>query len=92
MRHSCLYARDSKGRPYGWCATKVDENGVMVEGEIGLCDDERNTAYSGPDADNTCKLPFFYEGIWYENCTIHPHNQFWCPTKIDPASRTQVKF
>ena len=22
------------------------------------------------DADNTCKIPFFLEGVWYENCTL----------------------
>ena len=88
-RHSCLYGTNSKGKPYGWCATKLDADGVMVDGEQGLCDDERNTVYSGPDADNTCKLPFFYDGIWYENCTLQPHNQFWCPTEIVPESREQ---
>ena len=87
-RQSCLYDTDSKGKPYGWCATEVDDQGVMV-GDRGLCDDERNTAYSGPDADNTCKIPFFYNGVWYENCTLYPHDQYWCPTKINPQTREQ---
>ena len=108
LRHSCLYSVNDKGKPYGWCATKVDADGVMVDGEIGICDDERNTVYSGPginyknaiccydysilsmaDADNTCKLPFFHDGIWYENCTLSPQSQYWCPTKIHAASREQ---
>ena len=48
LRHSCIYAIDDKKKPYGWCATSVDADGVMVSGEIGKCDDERNTVYSGP--------------------------------------------
>ena len=32
------------------------------------------------DADNTCKLPFFYDGVWFENCTLTPKDDFWCPT------------
>ena len=49
--YSCLYAVDSKNKPYGWCATSVDADGVMISGEIGKCNDERNTAYSGPGND-----------------------------------------
>ena len=33
-----------------------------------------------PDADNTCKLPFFYNGVWFENCTLSPKDDYWCPT------------
>ena len=54
---------------------------------MGLCDDERNTAYAGPDADNTCKIPFFYNGVWFENCTLYPHDTFWCPTEVDEKTR-----
>ena len=32
------------------------------------------------DADNTCKLPFFYNGVWFENCTLAPKDDYWCPT------------
>ena len=32
------------------------------------------------DADNTCKLPFFYNGVWFENCTLTPKDDYWCPT------------
>ena len=69
---------------------KVDGDGVMIEGEAGNCEDERNTAYDGPDADNTCKLPFFYDGRWYENCTLYPRDDYWCATKVDPNSRQMI--
>ena len=41
------------------------------------------------DADNTCKMPFFLDGIWYENCTLYPRDKFWCPTEVDPTTREQ---
>ena len=47
------------------------------------------SSLSMADADNTCKLPFFHDGIWYENCTLSPQSQYWCPTKIHAASREQ---
>ena len=98
--HSCVY--DTKV----WCATEVDENGVVKKGKTGICEDERNTAYAGPGnmtkieflfvhiygisgADTTCKLPFFLDGIWYENCTLYPREWHWCPTEVDPKNRTQ---
>ncbi len=37
-----------QGKPYAWCATAVDANGVMLPNSYGNCDDERNTAYDGP--------------------------------------------
>ena len=40
-RHSCVY---DGGEP--WCATQVGEDGVSTM--TGLCQDERNTAYTGP--------------------------------------------
>ena len=43
LRHSCLYGTNSKGRPYGWCATKVDENGVRSYAQWGYCSDECKT-------------------------------------------------
>ena len=56
----------------------------------GNCDDERNTAYDGPDADNTCKMPFFWDGRWYENCTLYPKDEYWCATKINPDTREML--
>ena len=103
--HSCVYDKKS-GAPKVWCATEVDANGVVKKGKTGICEDERNTAYAGPGnilshllfadidytsgADMTCKLPFFHEGIWYENCTLYPRDWHWCPTEVDPKNRTQI--
>ena len=89
-QHSCLYDPLPNNKWNVWCATKVDDDGVMVPDEVGNCDDERNTAYDGPDADNTCKLPFFYDGRWYENCTLYPRDDYWCATKVDPVSREML--
>ena len=85
--HSCQYAIDSNNKPYAWCPTQLDSEGVAVPDQVGLCDDERNTAYAGPDADNTCKIPFFFNGVWFENCTLYPHDTFWCPTEVDEKTR-----
>ena len=87
-RHSCVYDDSlGPGKSRAWCPTQLDSDGVVVAGQTGDCDDERNTAYAGPDADNTCKLPFFYEGVWYENCTLSPREGWWCPTEVDPVTR-----
>ena len=42
------------------------------------------------DVDNTCKLPFFRNGVWFENCTLHPREEYWCPTEVDPDTREQL--
>ena len=89
-KHSCQYDPLPKNKWNIWCATKVDDQGVMIDGEQGNCEDERNTAYDGPDADNTCKLPFFYDGRWYENCTLYPRDNYWCATKVDPVTREML--
>ena len=83
--HSCLYDPLPENKWDVWCATQVDAEGVVTA--KGNCDDERNTAYDGPDADNTCKMPFFWDGRWYENCTLYPKDDYWCATKIDPDTR-----
>ena len=71
-----------------FCHSKVDAEGVVTA--KGNCDDERNTAYDGPDADNTCKMPFFWDGRWYENCTLYPKDDYWCATKINPDTREML--
>ena len=48
--HSCVYKSLPEGKSHVWCPTKVDADGVVVKGETGVCDDERNTAYDGPGA------------------------------------------
>ena len=88
--HSCVYDPLPDNKWNIWCPTAVDAEGVLVDGEAGNCEDERNTAYDGPDADNTCKLPFFYDGRWYENCTLYPRDDYWCATKVDPVSRQMI--
>ena len=89
-QHSCLYDPLPENKWNVWCATEVDAEGVMVPDARGNCDDERNTAYDGPDADNTCKLPFFYDGRWYENCTLYPRDDYWCATNVDPVTREMI--
>jgi hypothetical protein len=42
------------------------------------------------DADTTCKIPFFMNGIWYRNCTMYPRERYWCPTQVDPITRIQL--
>ena len=66
----------------------MDAEGVVTA--KGNCDDERNTAFDGPDADNTCKMPFFWDGRWYENCTLYPKDDYWCATKINPDTREML--
>ena len=46
--HSCVYDVDSSGASKVWCATEVDEAGVVKDGKTGVCEDERNTAFAGP--------------------------------------------
>lgn len=46
--HSCIYDKNKYGIDIAWCATKVDADGIMINGEWGLCEDERNTVVSGP--------------------------------------------
>ena len=41
--HSCVYDHNKV-----WCATEVDEAGVVKSGKTGICEDERNTAFDGP--------------------------------------------
>ena len=67
--HSCVYETDQEGRGYAWCPTQLDTDGVLVPGRTGRCEDERDTTWAGPAADTPCQLPFFLEGVWYENCT-----------------------
>ena len=47
------------------------------------------TIISVADAGNTCKFPFFHDGIWHENCTLHPRNNYWCPTQVNHTTREQ---
>ena len=97
-QHSCVYDPLPDNRWDVWCPTQVDSEGVVLvdtegmrlEGTVGDCEDERNTVYDGPDADNTCKMPFFFDGRWYENCTLYPRDNYWCPTKVDPVTREIV--
>ena len=97
-RHSCVYDPLPDNRWDVWCPTQVDTDGVVLldsegvrqEGTVGDCEDERNTVYDGPDADNTCKMPFFFDGRWYENCTLYPRDDYWCATKVDPVTREMV--
>ena len=46
--HSCVYDKDKSGASKVWCATEVDDDGVVKDGKTGICEDERNTAYAGP--------------------------------------------
>lgn len=27
--------------------------------------------------------------MWYENCTLYPMDEYWCPTVVDPKTREQ---
>ena len=41
---------------------------------------------SGPDANNTCKFPFRFNGVEYNNCTLveaSTSNKPWCSTLVD---------
>ena len=87
VRNSGDLTKD-KDFPFYTHMTQVDAEGVLTE--KGNCDDERNTAYDGPDADNTCKMPFFWDGRWYENCTLYPRDDYWCATKINPDTREML--
>ena len=48
LLHSCVYGQKKDGSKDVWCPTKVDDDGVVVKGETGECEDERNTVYDGP--------------------------------------------
>lgn len=39
------------------------------------------------DADNFCKLPFFHNGVWYDECMMEPKDDYWCPTEVDSDTR-----
>jgi len=51
-----------QGWPYAWCATAVDNNGVMLPNSVGNCDDERNVAYDGPGMQRN-KVKYFLKII-----------------------------
>ena len=80
---SCVY--DSYGNDGAWCATEVDEDGVMIGGKWGTCQDERTIAYRGDGAGKHCKLPFLYNRVWYDKCKIEPREELWCPTELDES-------
>ena len=78
---SCVF--DSHGNDGAWCATRVDDRGVMVASKWGTCRDEREIAYRGDGVGKYCKLPFLYERVWYDKCKIAPRDELWCPTELD---------
>ena len=80
---SCVY--DSYGNEGAWCATEVDEDGIMIGGKWGTCQDERTIAYRGDGVGKFCKLPFLYDRVWYDKCKIEPREELWCPTELDAS-------
>ncbi|TRY78752.1 hypothetical protein TCAL_06219, partial [Tigriopus californicus] len=75
---------DSEGSP--WCAVQVDSEMVMVDGEFGLCQDEREIIFHGePGVTGLgCSLPFLMDNVLYDTCTrLTPDGlmqDFWCPS------------
>lgn len=82
MISSCIINKNT-GDP--WCATKVDENGVMIPEKWGTCIDERKITYRGSGDGNNCDFPFLYDRVWYEKCMYGNKDEIWCPTKLNPT-------
>jgi hypothetical protein len=79
--HSCLYDKDVLGRDLVWCATEVDQDGVVVPGKKGVCDDERNTAYAGPGLNLNSQYLFVNSMyLLYFVCCVWP--EVWSPSLI----------
>ena len=78
LHTSCKY--DIMKRPF--CATAVDDLGVVQNNELGFCQDERQIAYDGPGSGEECIIPFMYDGILRDSCALKPRDSFWCPTKL----------
>merc|ERR1711970_1069364 len=90
----CTYA-DS---PTPWCATQVDDAGVVVTNRWGDCDTgslsscepetisvPSCTTESGPYSNEPCVFPFRYNGITYTSCTSQDRSAAWCSTKTTLA-------
>jgi len=84
----CTYAKS----PTPWCATKVDQNGVVVTNKWGDCDfsdrlsscetDSTSACVTtgGPVPNAACIFPFKHNGQTYSTCTEVTIGRSWCST------------
>ncbi|TRY78180.1 hypothetical protein TCAL_06223 [Tigriopus californicus] len=90
--HGCVGpdVADPECAAHSWCATKVDENGLMVPGKWAFCSDERSMAYSQLEG-HYCSVPFLMNKRYYETCTrqtLDPNTRmehYWCASKLDTS-------
>ena len=81
-----------------WCATKIDENGVIKEGQWGYCNmdkctdeltqacavDSCITTKESKNACSKCVFPFTdKKGKTHTSCATKPLKNPWCATKTD---------
>ena len=52
-----------------WCATDLDDQGVMKNGKFKTCFDEDKITYDGGSEAQPCQLPFLMDRQYYETCT-----------------------
>ena len=96
--HSCVYEPARHQSWSVWCPTQLDSQGVLLldsegsrlAGTVGDCEDERRTVWGGPGSDTSCQFPFFHSGQWWDSCTLHPRDQYWCPTRVHSVTREML--
>lgn len=96
--HSCT----TDGHSTIWCATEVDDKGILVEGKwaecswspqcIGADSPCKTVGESGAGAGHNCIFPFKYAAQKFETCTLVrplPTRGMWCATKVDTDGNMQ---
>jgi len=90
--NSCTNDGTTNGQP--WCAYEIQRDGNAVPGKWEDCDpsvcqvSEACLTESGPDAGNSCKFPFRFNGQTYYSCARYTwsgqdYGKYWCSTMTD---------
>jgi len=83
----CTLKDSENGIP--WCATGIDEDGYVVDGDWGECtekDSDASQLSTTTDSNgNSCVFPFKYDGQSFSECTTldSDNGQPWCATLLD---------
>ena len=95
--YQCTYA-DS---PVPWCATEVSSDGSVITNSWGDCNLSQSTTCSAETISTasctaisgaTCKFPFRYKGVVYNECTSVDQSQPWCSTSITTTGQNLVSL
>jgi len=89
---SCTLDETSNGKP--WCAYETQRDGNAVPNKWEDCDSsvcqvaKACLTESGPDAGNSCKFPFRFNGQTYNSCARFTwsgqnYGKYWCSTMTD---------